>query len=913
VQAHASATVLRLPPVMTQRIQIIDPTTLPSHFEPKSAEVRWDETWQSLAAYRWDPSKGRADNFVIDTPPPTVSGSLHLGHVFSYTQTDVVARHQRMLGKNVFYPMGWDDNGLPTERRVQVYFHVRCDANVAYEPGLTLEPATDEKRKGEKPRLVSRQNFIDLCHIVTGQDEKVFEGLFRRLALSVDWSQTYATIDDRCRHLAQLSFLDLFEKKRAYQLEAPTMWDVDFQTAVAQAEVADKERPGAYHHLEFGIEGSDESFVIATTRPELLPACVAVCAHPDDARYKHLFGKNAVTPLFFAPVKIFPSELADPTKGSGILMVCTFGDQTDVLWWREQKLPLRQILGRDGRLREVTFGTTEYPSQKPEAANAFYAQLQGKAVNQAQKSIVELLKDPSGSATAHVAGKGSAPLQGDPKPITHAVRFYEKGDRPLEFVTSRQWFVRLLDQKQELLEKGDAINWHPEFMRSRYRNWTENLGIDWCVSRQRYFGVPIPAWYPVLADGTWDYEHPILPEASRLPVDPMSQPPTGFMESQRNQPGGFAGDPDVFDTWFTSSLTPQIGSHWLLDPERHAKLFPADVRPQSHEIIRTWAFYTIAKAMLHEGQIPWRNVAISGWILAESGKKMGKSEGNAVTPIGMLDEYGSDSVRYWAGSARLGMDTKFDDKVLKVGKRLVTKLFNAGKYVLSQDPGEGDVSAAAITEELDRAFIAELRTLVKNTTSYFAEFDYAHALMDTEQFFWSRFTDTYLELVKFRARGEESPAGRRSAVATLRLALNVLLRLFAPFVPYVTDEVWSWAFAAETGQKTVHRTAWPTEAELATIPAPEDAESLAIAIDLYATINKKKTEQGASVGRAIKTMRVATSPERWTKVGRVLTDVLAAARCAEHVKLADARTEATFSIDGMEILPKLDKAEAKAD
>jgi len=904
--AELAPTVLRHGPAMA--VRIIDPNTLPSHFEPKSAEVRWDETWQQLGVYAWDPTKERKDNFVVDTPPPTVSGSLHLGHVFSYTQTDVLARQRRMAGKNVFYPMGWDDNGLPTERRVQVYFHVRCDANLPYEPGLVLAPADDAKRKSEKPRLVSRQNFIELCHVVTGQDEKAFEGLFRRLALSVDWSQTYATIDDRCRHLAQLSFLDLWEKKAAYTVEAPTMWDVDYQTAVAQAEVADKERPGAYHHVEFGVEGSSESFVIATTRPELLPACVAVCAHPEDARYQHLFGKNAITPLFFAPVRIFPSELADPTKGTGILMVCTFGDQTDVHWWREQKLPLRQILGRDGRLREVSFGTDEYPSTKPAAAQGFYAQLAGKAVQQAQKAIVELLRDPSGSAT----GQG-APLQGEPKPITHAVRFYEKGDRPLEFVTSRQWFVRLLDQKERLVEKGDQITWHPDFMRSRYRNWTEHLGIDWCVSRQRYFGVPIPVWYPVKADGTLDHDHPLLPEPTQLPVDPMSQAPAGFTEAQRNQPGGFAGDPDVFDTWFTSSLTPQIGSHWLLDPARHAKLFPADVRPQSHEIIRTWAFYTIAKALLHGDTVPWHHVAISGWILADDGKKMGKTAGNAVTPIGLLDEFGSDSVRYWAGSARLGTDTKFDDKVLKVGKRLVTKIFNAGKYVLQQDPGDrADLSPSEITAELDRAFVGELRALVASATAHFEAFDYAHALMEIESFFWSRFTDTYLELVKMRARGEDA-AARRSAVATLRLALQLLLRLFAPFVPYVTDEVWSWAFAEETKQPSVHGSRWPSVEELSAVAAPADAGSLTLAIDLFAAINKKKTELGASVGRGVKTMRLSSGAATWARTAAVLGDVLAAARCEHHTTVADARDEVTFTVEEMEVLPKAPKGEPGAE
>jgi valyl-tRNA synthetase len=887
---------------MPKPLRTIDPATLPSHFDAPSAEKRWDEAWQRAGIYRWDPSRPREQTFVVDTPPPTVSGSLHMGHVFSYTHTDVLVRQRRMRGMNVFYPMGWDDNGLPTERRVQNYFHVRCDPNLPYEGpkfAAGLAQATTSQREKERPRIVSRRAFIELCHRVTREDEKAFEALFRRVGLSVDWSQVYATIDDRCRRIAQLSFLDLYEKGHVYTIEAPTMWDVDFQTAVAQAEVEDREKPGAFHHLEFAVEGGG-SFTIATTRPELLPACVGVTAHPDDERFRKYFGKRAVTPLFRAPVPIFPSELADPKKGTGILMVCTFGDATDVHWWREQKLPLRQILGRDGRLREVRFGTDEYPSLDPERANAAYAQLAGKTVSQAQQAIVELLRDPAASA---VPG-GGAPLQGEPRRIQHAVKYYEKGDRPLEFVTTRQWFVRLLPQKAALLEKGEAIRWHPDFMRLRYRNWTEGLQIDWCVSRQRYFGVPIPVWYPVRENGSLDYDRPILPPASRLPIDPLIDTPDGFTEAQRGRPGGFAGDPDVFDTWFTSSLTPQITSGWLLDPERHRKLFPADIRPQSHEIIRTWAFYTIAKALLHENNVPWRHVVISGWILDPDRKKMSKSAGNVVTPVKLLDDYGADGVRYWAASARLGMDTAFDEKVLKIGKRLVTKIFNAGKFVLSQRAEPGP-----ITHELDRAFVAELRALVAKASASFEAFDYAHALQETEQFFWSRFTDTYLELAKFRARGDLGDgAARASAVAALRLGLDVLLRLLAPILPYITEEVWSWAFAEERAQPSIHRAPWPSDAEFAAIAPPARAASLQIAIDALAAIHKAKTERGASVGRVVNWLVLRAREGTLAELAPVLADVLASARVRDH-RLEAADVEG-FEVAEIAIAPRAEDSHA---
>jgi valyl-tRNA synthetase len=795
-----------------------------------------------------------------------VSGSLHVGHVFSYTHADVIARYRRMRGDSVFYPMGWDDNGLPTERRVQNYFNVRCDPKAPVEPHLEIAQAPEKTK--DAPRLVSRPNFIELCLRLTVEDEQAFKNLFRRLGLSIDWREEYSTIDERCRHLAQLSFRDLWEKGHLYSLEAPTMWDPDFQTAVAQAEVEDRPTRGAFHHVAFDVEGGGE-IVIATTRPELLAACVGVTAHPDDARFKPLFGQRALTPLFRVPVPIFPSELADPEKGTGILMVCTFGDATDVVWWRERKLALRQIVGRDGRLVPVTYGAPGWESVDPAAANAAYARIAGKGMNGARQAIVEMLREPV---------NGTAPLRGDPKPIEHAVKYYEKGDRPLEFISTRQWFVRLLDKKDALLAKGDAIAWHPDFMRLRYRNWTENLNADWCVSRQRYFGVPIPVWYPLDAEGRSDHGRPIVAERAALPVDPTSDVPPGYRPEQRDRPGGFTADPDVFDTWFTSSLTPQVSSKWALDPARHRKLFPADIRPQSHEIIRTWAFYTIAKALLHEDAIPWKHVVVSGWILDPDRKKMSKSKGNVVTPIHLLDEYGSDGVRYWAASARLGTDTAFDDKVFKVGKRLTTKLFNAGKFVLQQ---EGDVGA--IDHELDRAFVHRLRTLVERVTALYDEHEFAHALQETETFFWRDFTDTYLELVKVRARD----AAGASAIAALRLGLNVLLRLFAPVLPYITEEVWSWAFAAEGGQASIHAVPWPSAADFAAIAAPADPTCFDAAVACLAAINKGKSEGGVSGGRGIRTVTVRASASTLGRLAPVVDDVLASARVERHVLATD--------------------------
>ncbi len=839
---------------------------LPKNLEFPELEKRLHEKWQSEGTYAYKDGGSGGDNrpvYSIDTPPPTVSGSLHVGHIFSYTQTDVLARSMRMKGYKVFYPMGWDDNGLPTERRVQNFFHIRCEPTEPYQPGLDLPPIlsvmTDKQIQENKvpQRNLSRKNFIEHCHKLTTEDEVQFKNLFSRIGLSVDWSLEYVTIGDHAQRAAQYSFLDLVQKNHVYQVEAPTLWDCDFKTAVAQAELEDREIPGAFHEFDFQVEGGG-AFTIATTRPELLAACVGVTAHPDDERYKGLFGKFAISPVFGVRVPIFPSEVVQQDKGTGILMVCTFGDQTDVQWWREQKLPLRQIMGRDGRLQPIEFTAIGsgglFPSVDPVAATAAYALIVGKSAKQAQKIMAEqLLK-----------------LKSPPRPIQHAVKYYEKGDRPVEILTSRQWFVRLLDKKEKMLQFGDQIQWHPDFMRSRYKNWTENLGIDWCISRQRFFGVPIPVWYPLTTNGATDFSKPIFPTRDELPVDPAADAPKGYAESQRGQPGGFVGEMDVFDTWFTSSMSPQVATGWEWNKPRHKELFPMSVRPQAHEIIRTWAFYTIAKAMLHEDKLPWSNIAISGWVLDPDRKKMSKSKGNVVTPIQFIEEFGADAVRYWAAQARYGVDTTFDTTVMKVGRRLAMKIFNAGKFVLSRKCTEGSVAAP-----LDTAFLAKLSSMCTQNAASISKYEPAAALSETEKFFWTHFTDTYLELVKGRAWPDPgvTPAESASAVHSLRLGLKVLLKSFAPFLPYTTEEVWSWAFAG-AGGSSIH---------LALSPGAADFEGITLgnpmhfdaAVALMSAINQQKTLAKVSVARGVDSITISASAETLKLVEAVWSDVKA--------------------------------------
>lgn len=824
------------------------------------------EKWESSGIYTFDRTASRDNVFAIDTPPPTVSGSLHMGHVFSYTHTDTVARFWRMRGKSVFYPMGWDDNGLPTERRVQNYFGVSCDPNVAYDPQFT-PPFRGDVPKDHRAVAISRPNFIELCVELTHQDEKVFEDLFRRLGLSVDWSLLYTTISDYARRTSQAAFIRNLSRGEAYAQEAPTLWDVDFGTAVAQAELEDRERPGAYHSINFARTDGSGNVTIATTRPELIPACVALVAHPDDPRYQPLFGTTVRTPLFDVEVPVVAHELAQIDKGTGIAMICTFGDLTDVIWWRELNLPTRAVIGRDGRI------VTDVPDWITSATGTtHYAALAGKGVKQAQTAIVDMLRL-------------SGDMNGEPEPITHPVKFFEKGDRPLEIVTSRQWYIRNGGRDEALrtalLTRGDELAWHPDFMKHRYTNWVGGLNGDWLISRQRYFGVPIPLWYPLTAAGEPDFDHPIIPSESLLPIDPSSDTPAGFTEAQRGIAGGFMGEPDVMDTWATSSLTPQIAGRWIDNQELFNNIFPMDVRPQAHDIIRTWLFATTVRSHFEHNVAPWKNAALSGWILDPDRKKMSKSKGNVVTPIDLFEQYGSDAVRYWAASARPGVDTAFSEDQMKVGRKLATKLLNVTKFVLGF--GEANPSATP-TESVDIAMLTRLAGVIDEATTAFETYDYARALEKSESFFWW-FCDDYVELVKTRAYSEGP--GSDSARAALQRALSTLQRLFAPHIPFATEEVWGWW---QTG--SIHRASWPARSDLLSgTTAIDSAEKLLDAVcTVLAAIRRTKTEAKVSQRAEIEHVLVHATSEQIALVQLGLVDLVNAG-VAETIEFAQQSSE----------------------
>ncbi|MFN8051401.1 MAG: valine--tRNA ligase [Acidimicrobiales bacterium] len=828
--------------------------SVPDRPQLAGLEEKWDEIWGEREVYRFDRSKPRSEVFSIDTPPPTVSGQLHLGTAFGYIQVDAMARFQRMRGREVFYPMGWDDNGLPTERRVQNHFGVRCDPTVAYEPDLVVPDPS------QKERPVSRRNFLELCEQLTEEDEQTFEAVFRHCGLSVDWSLKYATIDHRSRLVAQREFLRNLARGQAYHAEAPTLWDVDFQTAVAQAELDDRNVAGSYHRISFsGVE-------IETTRPELLAACVALVAHPDDERYQPLFGTTVTSPVFGVEVPVVAHHLAQPDKGTGIAMVCTFGDTTDVVWWRELGLPMRVIIGRDGRV------LPEAPWLEGKGADA-YDTIKELHLKKARKQVVALLEQ-----------EGS--LIGEPRQIQHDVKFYEKGDRPLEIVASRQWYVRNGAQSAELSERlielGRELQWHPPFMRIRFEHWVEGLNSDWLISRQRYFGVPFPVWYPLDASGEVIWDSPILPSDDALPVDPQATAPEGFDEAQRGQPNGFVGDPDVMDTWATSSLTPQIVCGWATDDDLFERTFPMDLRPQGPEIIRTWLFSTLLRSELEHGGRPWDHVSINGWILDPDRKKMSKSVGNVLTPAEFIDEHGADALRYWSCSAAPGVDTAVDVPRMKVGRRLAIKLLNVTKLTL----GLPDAPPTTDLAPLDRALLAKLADVVESATRSFESYEYQAALDRIDEFFWN-FCDDYVELVKERAYGEGADGA--AARHTLRTTLGIVLRLYAPFVPFASEEAWSWFHDG-----SVHRESWPTADELAPLLADADPLVLTVTTDVLRQVRRAKSEAKRSMRSEVALLTITDTAEHLAALAQAWPDLRAAGSVTElvTVELASGDTAA---------------------
>ncbi|HEX6683323.1 MAG TPA: valine--tRNA ligase [Candidatus Limnocylindrales bacterium] len=775
-----------------------------------SLTAKWAERWEADGIYRYDPSAPRERTYAIDTPPPYASGEMHVGTIFGYVQADIIARYQRMRGKTVFYPMGWDDNGLPTERRTQRYFGVVCD------PSLPYDPDFQPSMQGQTP--VSRRNFIELCERMTAIDERSFEEAFRAVGLSVDWTLLYTTIGEKAQAVSQQAFLDALSKGDAYRAHGPTLWDTSFRTAVAQAELQDREIRGAFYELDF------DGIKVKTTRPELLPACVALVAHPEDERFQALLGTGVKSPLG-DEVPVLAHRLADPAKGTGIAMVCTFGDVTDVIWQRELDLPIRPILGFDGRFLADT------------------PHIGGLTVAQGRARIVERL--------------GLTP-----EPITHAVKFYERGERPVEIIPTEQWYLRNggrdAELREELQARGRELIWHPAHMRVRYEHWVNGLTGDWLVSRQRFFGVPIPIWYPINASGFIEFDKPILP--NRLPVDPAADTPPGFDAAQRGRPGGFTGETDVFDTWATSSLTPSIaGFEGTMD-----------LRPQGPEIIRTWLFDTVLRSHTLRDELPWKHAMINGWILDPDRKKMSKSVGNVVTPLGLIREYSPDAVRYWSAAANPGTDTAFDIGQMRVGRRLAMKILNASRFVLGL-PSTVDGS----DEALDLAMLAALSRVVRQATAALEGYDYATALDLTERFFW-RFCDDYLELAKARAYEHGCPPAMRTALSTL-------LRLFAPMLPFVTEEAWSW-----WQEGSIHLAPWPAagNGDPALLdPALLDPALLGLAGEAIGAVRRAKAAAKLSMKAPVARLAVTCDEPSWELLSLAANDLRAAGAIAslEHV------------------------------
>jgi valyl-tRNA synthetase len=797
-------------------------TAASKQYDFAATEAKWRAAWLNSSVFTWDASVPREQSYVIDTPPPTVSGYLHIGHVYSYTQTDLIARFQRMTGKNVFYPMGFDDNGLPTERLV-------------------------EKRRNIRAADLSREEFIAICLDEVQDAETDFRNLFQEIALSVDWTTEYRTISPLSRRISQLSVLDLFEKDHLYRTLQPTLWDPVDRTALAQAEIAEKEKPGKMWQVAFDLAAGG-TIEIATTRPELLAACVGLMIHPDHPRAAELIGQSVVTPLFRVTVPVLADERVDPEKGTGMVMCCTFGDATDIEWWRDHKLPTRVILTKEGTIGDLSgIGGAGWPSLDPAQAAEAAAQIQGLKVNAAREKIVALLTE-DGRITGETA-------------VTRMVPSAERSGAPLEILVTPQWFVRVLDKKEALIEKGREIAWHPEYMRQRFEIWTEHLKWDWCISRQRYFGVPFPFWYSKRAgeEGKILVAHP-----DDLPVNPLSDLPRGYTWDEVEP------DPDVMDTWATSSVSPQLNSHSIsaahpIDPERHARLFPADLRPQAHEIIRTWAFYTIVKSTLHEDKAPWHDVAVSGWCLAKDRQKMSKSLNNSVEPRDLLAKWGADVVRYWTATARLGLDTAFNEESLKIGKRLQTKLWNASRFAMLQlgDFAESptnpaaDVASGAITETFDLWILSRLARVIGIATEKYHAFEYTDALEAIERFFWADLCDNYLELVKGRLYGEVGgEQARRSARFALYHCLETILRLFAPVMPNLTEELYSTQFPARfAAWGSVHaRGIWPKPQDQSIDEAAEATGAIGIA--LLAAVRKVKSERKLSIKTPVKRLTI---------------------------------------------------------
>lgn len=713
------------------------------NYDFKESEKKWNKFWEKEGIYSFD-STSKKEVYSIDTPPPTVSGAMHLGHAFSYAHEDFIARYHRMRQKNVFYPFGTDDNGLPTERLI-------------------------EKLKNVRSTEIDREKFVKLCQDSVAEIRPKFIQDWKNIGMSCDFNRPYSTIDNHCIKTSQLLFIELFKKGFVYQRNAPTMWCVKCQTAIAQAELEDETFNSTFNDVIFKVGKKD--LIIATTRPELIPACVCIYVHPNDARYKDIVGKKAEIPLFDYKVPIFADESVDIQKGSGAMMICSYGDKYDVEAINKRELEPRVVIEKNGVL------------------NSFAGKYKGMNIKDARKAILDDLEKHK--------------LLVDKKPIQHVVNVHDKCGTEIEFLASKQWFIKILENKKKLIKSADKIKWYPEFMKTRYINWVEALEWDWCISRQRSYGVPFPVWYCNKCGKQ------VFADEKQLPVFPSETKPLKKCSCGSDK---FSAEKDVMDTWATSSVSPQIACNYINDEEYNLsfeKLYPLSLRPQAHDIIRTWAFYTIVRGLYHHGKEPWGNIMISGHVLDPKGKKMSKSKGNAVEPQKVMQIYGADALRFWAANATLGKDLSYKEEDIKTALRTITKLLNASNFAFMH---LNDFKNKKVELELiDKGILSKFNDLIKECTNAFDQYEYSKSKLSTEIFFWSQICDNYLEIVKDRLynpdkRGEDS---RKSAQYVLYQLILGTVKLFAPIMPYVTEEIYQSHFVKTEKDKSIHISKWP--------------------------------------------------------------------------------------------------------
>ncbi len=764
---------------------------LPKDYAFRESEQKWQKFWEREGVFKFNPDSEKPI-FSVDTPPPTVSGAMHLGHAFSYSQQDFVIRFKRMRGFEVFYPFGTDDNGLATIRLV-------------------------EKTTGKKEKFMSRKEFIALVLETLKGIRPQYIHDWKRIGLSCDWSVYYTTIDDHCRRISQKSFIDLYRAGRIYRKRTPFMWCPECRTSIAQVELKDEEKESRFVYMKFDTS-IGEPIVIATTRPELLPACIMLHVHPQDERYKKFIGAKAKIPFFNREVSIMANPDVDPAFGSGAVYHCTFGDMDDVEWMEKFRIPPIEIMGKDGRLNELAGRYAGMNSH--EARNAIIDDM--KAENRIEKI----------------------------DKINHVVNTHERCGTEIEILMTEQWFIRYLDLKRKFLQAGKQMNWHPAFMRSRFDNWIKGLKWDWNLSRQRSFGVPIPVWFCEKCGEI------MLPEETDLPTDPTTDKPRHACNCGSRS---FRGDPDVLDTWATSSLTPQIAAS--LFPQLYARLYPMSLRPQAHDIITFWLFNTVVKSQMHNNANPWKDIMISGWALDPKGKKMSKSKGNAVEPQSLIEKYGADCLRFWAAGSKLGEDLPYMEKDLVTGSKFMTKLWNASKFVLMHLQGCEPERPEKLSE-IDKWLLSKISIIIKESTASFEKYEYSKAKMEVENFFWHTFCDYYLEIAKDRLYNPQGYEAWEIASAryTLHYVLNAVIKLIAPIMPHVTEEIYQHYFSEIENCKSIHVSKWPAfDPSLVDRKAEKAGD---IAVDVIAAIRKFKSANAMAMNQALSYAAVGSSALR---------------------------------------------------